>query len=221
MSQLTPRDRILQAAMTVFRRHGFRRSSIEETAEAAGLTRQALYHHFKSNEALFRAVIERVHEAALAAGRAAAEQAEHAGRRLPDIVIALASARLKTIVASFAGSPHVEELFSEHLIQARDLYQHYAVLHDAQVAAAITRAVRREKLALAAGMTPAKLARYVELAIHGAKSAYPSMQPVENFLRDVDALVRTLIAGAVAERRAKSGKAGKAARPVRKTGVRK
>ena len=61
------------------------------------------------------------------------------------------------MAAPLAGSPHVEELFSEHLIQARDLYQHYAVLHDAQVAAAITRAVRRDKIALATGMTPAKL----------------------------------------------------------------
>ena len=68
---MTPRDRILDAAMTVFRRHGFRRSSIEEAAEAAGLTRQALYHHFKSKEALFRAVIERVHDSALAGGAAA------------------------------------------------------------------------------------------------------------------------------------------------------
>ena len=45
---MKPRDRILEAAMAVFRRHGFRRSSIEQAAEAAGLTRQALYHHFKS-----------------------------------------------------------------------------------------------------------------------------------------------------------------------------
>ena len=36
------RTRILDAAMLVFRRHGFRRSSIEQAAEAAGLTRQAL-----------------------------------------------------------------------------------------------------------------------------------------------------------------------------------
>ena len=215
---MSPRDRILEAAMTVFRRHGFRRSSIEETAEAAGLTRQALYHHFKSKEALFRAVIERVHEAALAAGATAAEQAERAGKALPDIVIALAAARLQAIVASFEGSPHVEELFSEHLIHGRDLYQHYAVLHDAQVAAAIGRAVRREKLTLTAGMTPAKLARYVELAIHGAKSAHPSMQPAEAFLRDVDAMVRTLIAGALAASKPKSTKS---ARPVRKAGVRK
>jgi AcrR family transcriptional regulator len=217
MSQIAPRDRILQAALTVFRRHGFRRSSIEETAEAAGLTRQALYHHFKSKEALFRAVIERVHEDALAAGAAAAEKAERAGKALPDIVIGLATARLQAMVAPLSGSPHVEELFSEHLIQARDLYQHYAVLHDAQVAAAIGRAIRRDKITLAAGMTTAKLARYVELAIHGAKSAHPSMQPANAFLRDVDAMVRTLIAGAVAAAKPKSQKS---ARPVRKTGVR-
>ena len=77
----SPRTRILDAAMLVFRRHGFRRSSIEQAAEAAGLTRQALYHHFKSKEALFRAVIERLHEDALAAEIAAASAAENAGRQ--------------------------------------------------------------------------------------------------------------------------------------------
>ena len=55
-----PQDRILDAAMRVFRRHGFRRSSIEQAADEAGVTRQALYHHFPSKEALFRAVIERI-----------------------------------------------------------------------------------------------------------------------------------------------------------------
>ena len=69
---MTPRDRIVDAAMTVFRRHGFRRSSIEQAAEAAGLTRQALYHHFDSKEALFRAVIERLYQDALVAETAAA-----------------------------------------------------------------------------------------------------------------------------------------------------
>ncbi len=82
-----PRDRILDAAMAVFRRHGFRRSSIEQAAEAAGLTRQALYHHFRSREALFRAVIERVHENALAAGIAAAATADKAGGGLADILV--------------------------------------------------------------------------------------------------------------------------------------
>src|SRR5436190_20334550 len=76
--KMKPRDRILDAAMLVFRRQGFRRSSIEQAADAAGLTRQALYHHFKSREALFRAVIERLHENALAAEIASAEAAGQA-----------------------------------------------------------------------------------------------------------------------------------------------
>lgn len=217
---MSPRDRILDAAMTVFRRHGFRRSSIEETAEAAGLTRQALYHHFKSKEALFRAVIERVHDGALADGASAAEHTEAAGKPLADIVVAQVAARLQAFVASFDGSPHIEELFSEHLIHARDLYQHYAALHDAQVAATIARTVKRQKLALVPGMTAAKLARYVELAVTGTKSAYPSMRPADAFLRDAEAMLRTLIAGAVVPSKPK--RPSPSARPVRrKAGVRK
>src|SRR6188768_3646019 len=104
---MKPRDRILDAAMAVFRRHGFRRSSIEQAAEAAGLTRQALYHHFRSKEALFRAVIERVHEDALAAGLAGAEAADRAGGGLADILVSQITARLKQFIASFDGSPHV------------------------------------------------------------------------------------------------------------------
>src|ERR1700704_7078288 len=93
------RTRILEAAMHVFRRHGFRRSSIEQAAEAAGLTRQALYHHFESKEALFRAVIERLHENALSAEIAAADAAEKAGRNLAEILFAEMAARLKQLIA--------------------------------------------------------------------------------------------------------------------------
>jgi AcrR family transcriptional regulator len=110
--------------MLVFRRHGFRRSSIEQAAEAAGLTRQALYHHFKSKEALFRAVIERLHEEALAAEIAAASAAKKAGGSLADILVARSPRKLGSCRLA-RGSPHVEELFSEHLLQARDLYQKY------------------------------------------------------------------------------------------------
>ena len=153
---MKPRDRILDAAMTVFRRHGFRRSSIEQTAEAAGLTRQALYHHFKSKEALFRAVIEHVHESALAAETAAVTAAEKAGAGLADILIAGLTARLKQFIASFEGSPHVEELFSEHLLQARDLYQKYAARYLAQGRATIERVCRRQKFALVRGMSASR-----------------------------------------------------------------
>lgn len=184
--------------MLVFRRHGFRRSSIEQAAEAAGLTRQALYHHFKSKEALFRAVIEQLHEDAIAAGTAAANVRENTGASLADILVAQICGRLRQLIASFEGSPHVEELFSEHLLQARDLYQKYAGLYAAQGVATIERICRQQRLVLAEGLTTQEFARCIEMAVNGAKSQHPAMQPADAFLGDVDTMVRTLVAGAVA-----------------------
>jgi AcrR family transcriptional regulator len=191
------RTRILDAAMVVFRRHGFRRSSIEQAADAAGLTRQALYHHFKSKEALFRAVIEQLHESALAAEIAAAHAAEKAGGSLADILVAQLSGRLRQVIASFDGSPHIEELFSEHLFQARDLYQKYAGLYVEQGRATIERVRRKQRLALAGGMTSRDFARCIEMAISGTKSVHPAMQPADAFLKDLEIMVRTLVAGGV------------------------
>jgi AcrR family transcriptional regulator len=196
-AQTKPQDRILDAAMRVFRRHGFRRSSIEQAAEEAGLTRQALYHHFASKEALFRAVIERLYEISLAAEIAAAKAAEEEGRDLADILIAGIGARLQALFASLEDSPHIDELFSEHLAQARDLYQSYATRFGEQIAATIAQVCRKRKLTLASGVTVRELARCVEMAIHGTKYAYPSMKPVDAFLKQLELMLRMLIGGAL------------------------
>ena len=213
---MVARTRILDAAMLVFRRHGFRRSSIEQAAEAAGLTRQALYHHFKSKEALFRAVIERLHQSALAAEIEAAGAAEKAGGSLADILVASVSAKLSYFAASLDGSPHVEELFSEHLVQARDLYQKYSAAYAEQLAATIARVCRKQGITLNAGMTPRDFARCVEMAVNGTKSVYPAMQPADAFLKDLEIMLRTLVAGAVASpktpRATKPRPAGKSTR---------
>jgi AcrR family transcriptional regulator len=184
--------------MRVFRRYGFRRSSIEQAAEEAGLTRQALYHHFSSKEALFRGAIERLYEQALAAEAAAAKAAEDADSDLANVVVAEISARLGVLFAALEGSPHLEELFSEHLAQARDLYQAYSTRFGNEVAATIARVCRARKLKLVDGVTVEELARCVEMAIHGAKSAYPSMQPADAFLKQLTLILRMLIAGAMA-----------------------
>ena len=197
-AQTPAHDRIVDAAMRVFRRHGFRRSSIEQAAEAAGLTRQALYHHFSSKEALFRAVLERLYANALAAEIRAAEAAERAGGSCADIIVAEVSARLRELLSSLEGSPHIEELFSEHLLQARDLYQAYAARYAEQIAATIARVCRKQKLALGKRMSARELARCIEMAVHGTKSAYPSMLPADAFLNDLETMLRMLIAGAIA-----------------------
>jgi AcrR family transcriptional regulator len=207
-----PQDRILDAAMRVFGRHGFRRSSIEQAAEEAGLTRQALYHHFASKEALFRAVIERLYEQGLEAEIAAAKAAEEEGLELAEILVAEIGARMQSLLASLKVSPHTEELFSEHLAQARDLYQSYSVRFADEIATTIARVCRKRKLTLESGVSVRELARCVEMAIHGTKSAFPSMQPVDAFLKQLETMLRMLIAGAMAPPAKKS---------PRKTGVRK
>ncbi|MFK4386723.1 TetR/AcrR family transcriptional regulator [Bradyrhizobium sp. USDA 223] len=207
-----PQDRILDAALRVFRRHGFRRSSIEQAAEEAGLTRQALYHHFASKEALFRAVLERIYAQGLAAEIAAAKAAEESGLELADILVAEIGARMQSLLASLKDSPHTEELFSEHLAQARDLYQSYSSRFTEEIATTITRVCRKRKLKLESGVSVRELARCVEMAIHGTKSAFPAMQPVDAFLKQLETMLRMLIAGAMAPSAKKS---------LRKTGVRK
>ena len=200
-----PKTRILDATMLVFRRHGFRRSSIEQVAEAAGLTRQALYHHFESKEALFRAVIERIHESAIAAEEAAVAEAE--------------TARISTMIASLDGSPHIEELYSEHLVHARDLYQTYAARHAERVAATIARIARKQQLLLPQDLSPAEFARLVEMSMYAAKSQYPAMQPADAFLKDMAIMVRTLCAGAIPRSETKSSSKSRQP-PARKAAIR-
>ena len=48
---------ILETAAKVFLRYGYKKTSMDDIARAAGLSRQGLYFHFKSKEELFRATI--------------------------------------------------------------------------------------------------------------------------------------------------------------------
>lgn len=48
---------LLHASLGVFLRYGFRKTSMEEVARAAGISRQGLYLHFKTKEDLFRATV--------------------------------------------------------------------------------------------------------------------------------------------------------------------
>lgn len=75
------RARVLDAAMAAFARFGYRKTSMEEVARAADISRPGLYFLFSSKEALFRAAVTQVLERDVAAvERVLAE----AGRPLPE-----------------------------------------------------------------------------------------------------------------------------------------
>ena len=54
------REDVLEIALGVFARHGFRKTSMEDVAESAGISRQGLYLLFTSKEGLFRDAAERI-----------------------------------------------------------------------------------------------------------------------------------------------------------------
>jgi TetR/AcrR family transcriptional regulator of autoinduction and epiphytic fitness len=59
------RRQLLEAALDVFLKFGFRKTSMDEVARAASVSRQGLYLHFPKKEALFRAVVQHALAAAL------------------------------------------------------------------------------------------------------------------------------------------------------------
>ncbi|MCD4849666.1 TetR/AcrR family transcriptional regulator [Arthrobacter sp. AK01] len=62
------REAIIAGAALVFEEHGFGTASISLVAEAAKVTKGAMYFHFKSKDELARAVLEEQHAVTMAAG---------------------------------------------------------------------------------------------------------------------------------------------------------
>ena len=58
MTSDAAKTKLLEAALSVFLRYGFRKTSMDEVARAAHISRQGLYLHFSSKEELFRATVK-------------------------------------------------------------------------------------------------------------------------------------------------------------------
>ena len=192
---MTSRERILDSAARIFGQYGYRLASMELVAQECGLTRQALYHHFDSKEALFRAVVEAVHEGALEAERSAAAREERAGKGLAEIMVAQLGARYGSLLERLKGSAHADELMSEHQRQTRDLLQTFIDQKFELIVGTIERVCAANKLTLNEGLTPADLARCIELASRGVNLK----QADKGVLGDLERSVRLLLAGAIAE----------------------
>jgi TetR/AcrR family transcriptional regulator len=60
VAEISAREKILDAAEELFARRGFAGVGLSEIAEAVGLGKSSLFHHFRSKAQLYAAVVERI-----------------------------------------------------------------------------------------------------------------------------------------------------------------
>lgn len=67
LSAADRREQLLAVALKVFAQHGYHSTSMNDIADAAGVTKPVLYQHFASKRALYTATLEAVGESMIAA----------------------------------------------------------------------------------------------------------------------------------------------------------
>ena len=123
------RERLIEAAARVFAEKGFATTSLDEVADAAGLTKGAVYSNFENKEDLVRAVLEvhdqRLHSIGDAAGDGTRdEQAAVAARQFGDVIAEGRAAFLLWIefLAYAVRNPNVyAEVLVRHRAGRRDV----------------------------------------------------------------------------------------------------
>jgi TetR/AcrR family transcriptional regulator, transcriptional repressor for nem operon len=161
------RSKLLDAAMMVIRRRGYSATSVDELCAAAGVTKGAFFHHFKSKDELGVAVVD--HWSQMTGGMFAAASYHDLADPLDRVLgyLELRKALLAGAVAEFTcvAGTIVQETFetSEPIRDAcdRSISGHAATL-EADIAAAVS---ARE---LTPDWTPGSLALHTQAVLQGA-----------------------------------------------------
>ena len=101
-------DRILDAAYACFARHGFRKTTMEDIAAAAGMSRPAVYQYVRSKQDAFGRLRKRLFERALTEARIGAEADGTLAQRMDRILVA----KLSVTQELWRDGPYAAELLT-------------------------------------------------------------------------------------------------------------
>ncbi len=178
------RAAIVEAAMAVFMRYGFKKTSMDDLARAAGISRQGLYLHFATKEALFKEAVSKVIEGILEAGRAAlAREDLELEERLTGLFVAVHGHAVGS-----AGPEHWTEL----LEAAAAIVGDAADQLEASLVADLAKALRATGVAAGwkeAGLSAKELAEHLYATSHGAKHQTKSAAAYRDKMRTAVRLV--------------------------------
>ena len=161
-------ERILAAAYTCFARYGYKRVALEQIAAEAGISRAALYLHFRNKEAIFRALARQVHERAQAAVEAAAARPG----TLEEQLEAILQAKLGQFFELVHDTPHAAEILDEKSRLCGDLSEEFRKRFLRVLRSAIVGAGERGEVDLAwVGLEPTEAAELLLDAAQGLERA--------------------------------------------------
>jgi AcrR family transcriptional regulator len=173
---------VLDAAVGVFARFGFRKTSMDEVARAAGVSRQGLYLQFANKEELFRKALVHTLNQQLNAAVAALDQDDGLEQRL----IAACEAWSGRFVGSL-GADAADLMCTSTSLAGSTLSD-----YETQFESAVTDAIVNSPLAGVcglAGLRPADVARALHATARGLKHSATSR---EDFLKGITAAARML-----------------------------
>lgn len=110
-------EQILDAAYRCFTRHGVRRTTMDDIAAAAGMSRPAVYQYVRNKDDAFRRLAARLFAATLTRARLAADTDEP----LPDRLALMLEAKLELTLRLWQDSPHAAELLGTSARVSADL----------------------------------------------------------------------------------------------------
>jgi AcrR family transcriptional regulator len=127
------REQVLSVALEVFGRYGFRKTSMDEVARSAEISRQGLYLYFASKEALFRAAVRQELDTALSEASRCLDE-ENVG--LEDRVAAALDAWMGRFVGSMLASD-IANMLENSAMQLGDMAAEFSAAFEARLSSAI------------------------------------------------------------------------------------
>lgn len=137
-------DRVLDAAYACFTRHGVRRTTMDDIAVAAGMSRPAVYQYVRNKEDAFRRLTGRLLDAVLAAAQRAYGQPGPLAEHLCGVL----APKLELTLRLYRDSPHAAELLGSDARVAGDLVAAFDERMRALLVAAVSEAAGRGEIAL-------------------------------------------------------------------------
>lgn len=162
------RQQILDTSLAVFCRYGFHKTSMLDIAQAAGMSRAALYLHFKNKEDVFRSGSEHTHTEVM-------RQVESALATETDVMQRIEGALgsfLQGLMEQISASAHGQELFDANMALAGDITREARAKLVSLLAMALADANAAGEISLAAvGTQPTDLAGMIVATVDGIKHA--------------------------------------------------